>query len=286
MRQKAFTLIELLVVMAIIGVLASIVLVNMRGTREKAKAARGLQFSHSLNHALGAYAIGIWRFERVESGTNLTPDNSGHDNHGTVLNGAVQEDGFKYSGGSLGKALRFYGSFYGGDDRVAIPDTDILDLNHPFTIEAWVYYEHPGYTGGHAGILGKGESGEPVSYSIKVSRATRELKFWGRIDNATVHSPGCGSVPLEEWAHIGTTFTGDKLYCFINGEMGEIQNIPGPGVVSTNDGDLYIGDINGVSGYQWYGKIDEVKIYYESFTTEEIRKRYVEGLKKYELAEK
>ncbi len=38
--RKAFTLIELLVVIAIIGVLASIVLVNLSGAQEKAKRAK------------------------------------------------------------------------------------------------------------------------------------------------------------------------------------------------------------------------------------------------------
>ena len=40
MRDKAFTLIELLVVIAIIGLISSIVLVNMRSTRDKAKIAK------------------------------------------------------------------------------------------------------------------------------------------------------------------------------------------------------------------------------------------------------
>ncbi|MDO8436136.1 MAG: type II secretion system protein, partial [bacterium] len=58
-KKKAFTLIELLVVIAIIGLLASIILVSLKGTREKARIAKSLDFSQRINHALGAYAVGI-----------------------------------------------------------------------------------------------------------------------------------------------------------------------------------------------------------------------------------
>ena len=42
-NKKGFTLIELLVVIAIIGLLSSVVLVSMQGTRQKAKIAKAQQ---------------------------------------------------------------------------------------------------------------------------------------------------------------------------------------------------------------------------------------------------
>ena len=42
-KNKGFTLIELLVVIAVIGLLSSIVLVSMKGTREKARVAKTQQ---------------------------------------------------------------------------------------------------------------------------------------------------------------------------------------------------------------------------------------------------
>jgi len=51
-KNKGFTLIELLVVVAIVGLLASVVLVSMKGARAKARDARRLQDMHQIILAL------------------------------------------------------------------------------------------------------------------------------------------------------------------------------------------------------------------------------------------
>ena len=54
-KNKAFTLIELLVVISIIGLLASIVLISLRGVRAKAKDARRLSDMSQIVLALEMY---------------------------------------------------------------------------------------------------------------------------------------------------------------------------------------------------------------------------------------
>jgi type II secretion system protein G len=57
MRKEAFTLIELLVVIAIIGLLASIVVVNVNSARAKARDGKKLSELHALQSALEMYYI-------------------------------------------------------------------------------------------------------------------------------------------------------------------------------------------------------------------------------------
>lgn len=54
-KNKSFTLIELLVVIAIIGLLTSVVVVNMRGARAKARDSRRIFELQQINSALQLY---------------------------------------------------------------------------------------------------------------------------------------------------------------------------------------------------------------------------------------
>lgn len=56
-KQKAFTLIELLIVIAIIGILASIVLVSLSGARTKSKDASALSTMNGLYNQVSSCAL-------------------------------------------------------------------------------------------------------------------------------------------------------------------------------------------------------------------------------------
>ena len=126
MKQRAFTLIELLVVIAIIGMLASIVLVSMKGSREKADFAKAQSFASQASHALGAYAEGIWKFEETATPSK---DSSGYGNDGTWVGGV--------SGKTAAECDLGFGGCLGldGTGYVTLPTT--YEYNKTATYSVW-----------------------------------------------------------------------------------------------------------------------------------------------------
>ena len=131
MNNKAFTLVELLVVIAVIGLLASIVLVSLGPVRDKARLATVQSFYAQVTHILAIDAVGIWKFEEGVGATEAK-DSSGNKNHGTI-NGATlkTEDqcGLGFGGGME----------YDGNDWVGFGNIfNTIAIRTIVTVAAWV----------------------------------------------------------------------------------------------------------------------------------------------------
>ena len=98
--------------------------------REKARIARGLQFSAQIYHNLGAYAVGVWDFNTDFS------DISGTGNNGFNHEAVLVDHNVSQLKQVLGKTAQFNGVEY-----IEIPDSaganTGLDGMHNFTIDFW-----------------------------------------------------------------------------------------------------------------------------------------------------
>jgi len=128
LKEKSFTLIELLVVIAIIGMLSSIVLVATKGSRDKARIAKALEFSQTIHTSLGSEAVGIWDFDNCTAS-----DASGYGNNGTI-NGAICSSDTPYSAIGQGTGKNSL-SFDGVDDYVNVP----MVQSGTYTVSLWLY---------------------------------------------------------------------------------------------------------------------------------------------------
>ncbi len=257
-RKKAFTLIELLVVISVIGLLASVVLVSMGGTRQQARVAQGLRFSQTLGNNFGAYAKGWWSFETIETG-GVVLDSSGYGNDCTVYGASVVSGLDK-----LGNALSF-----GGDDWVQIEGD--LEISGAMTIEFWF--------------------NTPNKSANQYFFDNRNPGTWWFIKNYTGGT--CGTIPgnicfegrvmaqdsdwnINEWTHIAVTDDTSQAKMYINGKLVDT----GSGQSSSITTNLRIGTRYTNSGY-FQGMIDEARVYERALSVSEIRKHYAEGLQKY-----
>lgn len=254
-KRKSFTLIELLVVIAIIGLLSSIVLVSTKGLREKARLAKGKQFSQSVHNSLGAYAVGIWNFGKGSGTTAI--DSSGYGKNGTINGATWIVDDFSNDGW----VLEFDGV---NNDYVDFEDTKRLSL---FTLSVWVYNEQGGDSR-HSIVR---YFWEIVGNNVCFWSYDFADDYWRCSNNNAVF--------YNTWTHVATTWNGSVISHYINGELNWKDTRSSSGTSQS------FVSIAGYSSRKFKGKLDDVRIYNETLSLAQIQKIYAEGVNKY-LAKK
>lgn len=280
LKQKSFTLIELLVVIAVIGLLSSIVLVSMDlpGQRQKARIAKSLEFSSSIQNALGAEAVGIWEFDEG-SGTVAT-DRSGLGNNGTIYGASYATNTpQRIVGSSPGKYAL---SFNGANDYVeaAISPQPVYE----YTIEAWIYPLQKE----NKLIIKRAHCDAVWTDSTNINHAIK------RADHSGAYEAVMSISFLEnnKWNFMAWTvnLNTQQASMFVNGNYvtraigigNDIALFQGNFRIAKDDAD---GGCFGGAGY-FPGLIDEVRIYSQALSIGQIQKHYAEGLKKYQYAKR
>jgi len=219
-----------------------------------------LVLSVVLTSAAKAELVGWWRLDEG-SGTIVT-DLSEYGNDGT-LQGDPQ-----WVNGKFGKALQFNGV----DEFVEIPHADILTVDNEVTVMAWINAERHGGPGTESwqGIVAKSNS--PRSYSL-YTEASGALHFstTSTTINDYVGTLSTGQVPLNEWVHVAAIVVDGGHVYYINGEPAGTSgsDIVLPGTDDTSP--VVIGRTGEGAARSFLGMIDDVRIYNEALTQEEIQ---------------
>lgn len=259
-NKKSFTLIELMVVIAIIGIIASIILVATKLAREKARIAKSINFSAQIYHGVGAYLIGGWDFE------NNFNDISGNDNNGIAIHGAPNyEDSVDQT---MGKAVSFDGSYC-----VTVPYSQSMEdvsSNNAVTLELWIKPNSISFAylvtnAWHYDIV-LGSDGK-----ISAQIGTLFGGFW------PVDYWSTDEVFVGKWNHIAVTSNGSTTKMFLNGEE-QGNGVDQVTKMFPTDKEIVIG-CGYFLGYpfRFNGLIDNVRIYSYALGFSQIKKHYVQG---------
>ncbi len=275
MNKKGFTLIELLAVVAIIGVLASLVLVSMKGLRERARINKTLEYSSLIHHVLGFNAVGIWDFD--EGTENGCPggedacDRSGFNNHGVFNGNVVYTTTTPHSVSSIG-AGKFALEFDGTGDYLSFGTAPNMDH---ITIEAWV----KPYKTDDMYIV---SASAPGGYDLRIFGGNFQGQIWKNSDSG-VESVTGSTAAFNKWQHIVFTFDGTNLVMYENGAE-ENSVVIGDDRILNPTHPLRVGVLGSdstTSGF--HGIIDNVRIYDKALNSAQIYQHYAESVGDYGL---
>lgn len=202
--------------------------------------------------------VGMWLFD--EGDGDIAADSSGNGNDGTLLSNPEWVDG------KFGSALEFNGS----NTSVDCGDTESMNIptGGSVTMCAWVY-PTVGSVAAWQGIMAK----RTGSYSYGINLVTGNFQIY--TTGASGIAGFAYDLPVEEWVHIAAVMSKDPTELYVNGELFGTKGAGG-GVIEAANG-LRIG-ASGTIGEVFNGIIDDVGIFNEALSEDDIKDLYDKGL--------
>ncbi len=206
--------------------------------------------------------IAYWNFN--ESTGTIASDSSGNANNG-IINGAT------WTTGKLGSALQFDGV----NDYVNVPDSNSLDAS-TFTFESWIKNNINDSNILHNRIASKKINWDDTDgWSIEINGINS-----GGAGEITVLGSGRSFNRIQvlpawdkNWHHLVVVFSGSTAFIYLDGVYKGVSNINN---VVSNNVSISIGRLGAGSNF-FNGIIDEVKIYNQALSAEEIMAEYQAG---------
>lgn len=273
MKKRGFTIIELLVIISIIGLISSVALANLQGSRDKAKIAAAQIFRGNLNNVLGAETAASWNFNEGISGDTVStvPDSSGSGNNGTVIvpggGAATYVDGVNGNGTGV---LLTGGAYISGGGISS-------NGGNPVTVAAWI---RPLATANIANIfkvsvgacnsfmLGINSARLMVANSVASADETGAIKS-SRVLAApvvTIETPTPVPVSNNKWQLLVATFdSSGNVQTYIDGVLvSRVAGLPTSDCQPSSAATWSIGGLAPGSGpeFTYYsGSVDDVAVY-------------------------
>ena len=214
-------------------------------------------------------SISRWEFNE---GTGVTAYDSAGSDDGTLVNGPTWQ-----TIGMIDGAL----SFDGVDDYVEVPDSPSLDMMTAITMEAWVQLDSIDNT--YDTIVWKPDDTTTNNRDYALIRnrtgdfsAAWMGKFGTSIQTTAGYSEVFGTtIPTAGgWYHVVSTYDGESLKLYVNGQLESSQSHSG--TLVTSDAPLLFGKSGNPTDPLWLnGTLDEVSLYSRAMIATEIEARYL-----------
>ena len=195
--------------------------------------------------------IGYWPFDELVGNTAV--DSAGFDHNGMIV-GAERVEGVE------GSALAF------GGNNTSYVDVNISAPDN-FTISLWVRpstlntspdndYRH----------LVNSKNGNFV-----ILEESGAVSF--RVPGVNTSLFAAGNLTIGEWSHVAVTYNGTHRIIYVNGEQIGTQQI-GFGTPIWGEGLRFASSFSSGTEHDFEGRLDEIRIYNQSLSSEEIQQIY------------
>lgn len=209
--------------------------------------------------------VGNWKFDEGSGDTAF--DYSGNGNDGIIYGAA-------WTSGKLNGGLRFDGL----DDKLIVPDSDILDIGtFDLTLMAWIKPETE-QTQSYIQIIGKNAGYGTGGYNMVISRDENcKLRFlidW-LSDRVVATFPSSPNLCDDMWHHVAVVFDRDAdATGYVDGSnIGAISIVASDGQSISNNRNIWMGDFE-LAPNRFNGSMDEVRIYSRALSGAEIESLY------------
>ena len=186
-------------------------------------------------------------------------DASGNGNHGKVEGATLTSD----RNGKANAAYHFDGSKC---DAIRVPSSPSLKgITSVSTIAAWIKPERWDNT--WVNVFSKGEQKRQYGLFAKDS-GTLYMNDSYRNDSPDVSAKMPEGLKLGVWQHVAIVYDGSKTVAYVNGKPGEPKSTSGQFV--PNDEDFMLGRDDYVDRENYWGDMDDVRIYNRALSASEI----------------
>jgi hypothetical protein len=213
-------------------------------------------------------AVGMWRFNDGNSITVI--DGSPYGNDGVLGDGlcviGVDKCPLRTAFGVYGPALLFDGE----DDYVDVGNDDSLNPTGNLTISAWVKWNSHASSGKKNTIVSKGTNMDSYGFFVK-GNPTVQLEAVVEKSAITPFASFDGV-----WSYVAMSYDTFARRVYLDGNLMDTNTDTPLGLIDYTTDPLWIGnsDFPADPQYKFNGTIDEVAIYNETLTIDEIKWRH------------
>ena len=161
------------------------------------------------------------------------------------------------------------------DDRNSLDGYDHMYTNYDksITLEAWI--NHDGNSNANAIIIQKGTDSE--GYLLRLDGSGNDVGVVFAISNIAGNDYPTelisnSNIPANTWTHVTATYDGSDMKIYINGQLDNTTSESAK--VGANDNPLYIGAPSALNGQFYSGELDEIRIWNEARTSDQVAADY------------